>query len=165
MTARQEATAERYVETTVMIAKTMVRALCVGVISLTVAGASQAQEVPACQNEDVFKAAAEAVTEAHAKSNFAGLGTANKVISALGFMIDYEPAFEVRPTVENLANLAQYGPENIRPCMTSEWAFNERALVFIMLNPDDPSDWGLFMYNVALDLPVATGWVGAPPVE
>ena len=48
--------------------------------------------------------------------------------------------------------------------MTSEWTFNERALVFIMLNPDDLSDWGLFMYNVALDLPVATGWM-APPEE
>ncbi len=148
-----------------MIAKSLALSLCVGALSLAVAGTARAQEVPACESEEVFEAAAEAVTVAHSKSNFAGLGTANKVVAALGFMIEYEPAFEVQPTINNLAGLSGYGPENIRACMTSEWAFNQRAVVFIMLSPDDPADWGLFMYNVALDLPVATGWVAAPPVE
>ena len=148
-----------------MFAKSLAVLLCGGAMSLALAGAAQAQEVPACQSEEVFDVASEAVIGAHAKSNFAGLGTANKVVAALGFMIDYEPAFQVEATINNLAGLSGYGPENIRACMTSEWAFNQRAVVFIMLSPDDPADWGLFMYNVALDLPVATGWVAAPEPE
>jgi hypothetical protein len=145
-----------------MTAHPLRNALVLACFTLALASAGQAQEIPTCEDEEVLRVASVAVTEAHAKGNFAGLGTANKVITALGFMIEYEPAFEVQPTINNLAALSQYGPENIRACMTSEWAFNERAVVFIMLSPDDPADWGLFMYNVALELPVATGWVAAP---
>jgi hypothetical protein len=150
------------IETEFMTGKPLRHALVLAVLSLAMASAGQAQEIPACQDEEVLRVAAEAVTDAHAKSNFVGLGTANKIVTALGFMIEYEPTFEVQPTINNLAGMAGYGPENIRACMTSEWSFNERAVVFIMLSPDDPNDWGLFMYNVALDLPVATGWVAAP---
>jgi hypothetical protein len=145
-----------------MTGKPLRHALVLAVLSLAMASAGQAQEIPACQDAEVLRVAAEAVTDAHAKSNFVGLGTENKIVTALGFMIEYEPTFEVQPTINNLAGMAGYGPENIRACMTSEWSFNERAVVFIMLSPDDPNDWGLFMYNVALDLPVATGWVAAP---
>jgi hypothetical protein len=164
MTWARKCTDSIVIETKFMIVKTLVRTLFGVVLSLTLASVGQAQEIPQCGNEDVFQVASEAVIEAHANSNFAGLGTANKIVTALGFMIDFDPAFEVQPTIDRLATLAEYGPENIRACMTSEWTFNERALVFIMLNPDDLSDWGLFMYNVALDLPVATGWM-APPEE
>jgi hypothetical protein len=150
------------IETEFMTGKPLRHALVLAVLSLAMASAGQAQEIPACQDAEVLRVAAEAVTDAHAKSNFVGLGTANKIVTALGFMIEYEPTFEVQPTINNLAGMAGYGPENIRACMTSEWSFNERAVVFIMLSPDDPNDWGLFMYNVALDLPVATGWVAAP---
>lgn len=121
--------------------------------------AQEVLSVPSCEDQAVFTVAAEAVTEAHANSNFAGLGTHNKIVEAMRFMIEYEPQFEVQPTIDMLAAKAEYGPENIRACMTSEWTFNERALVFIMLNPENPEDWGLFMFNVAMDLPVGTGWL------
>ncbi len=121
--------------------------------------------IPFCEDPDVFAVASAAVTEAHAKSNFAGLGTQNKIIEAMRFMIEYEPTFEVQPTIEMLAARAEYGPENVRACMTSEWTFNERALVFIMLNPDSMEDWGLFMFNAGLDLPIAAGWLAVQPAE
>jgi len=87
------------------------------------------------------------------------------IIEAMRFMIEYEPTFEVQPTIEMLAARAEYGPENVRACMTSEWTFNERALVFIMLNPDSMEDWGLFMFNAGLDLPIAAGWLAVQPAE
>jgi len=164
MTGQHKRNDRTKIETEFMTGNPLRNALALACLALALASAGQAQEIPTCEDEEVLRVASEAVTDAHAKANFAGLGTANKVIAALGFMIEYEPAFEVQPTINNLAALSQYGPENIRACMTSEWSFNERAVVFIMLSPDDPAEWGLFMYNVALDLPVATGWV-APPVD
>jgi hypothetical protein len=165
MTGRYKKINRTKIVTASMTGKILLHALMLAFLSLAMAGAGQAQEIPACQDEEVLRIATEAVIDAHAKSNFAGLGTGTKVATALRFMIEYEPIFEVQPKVNLLAEKAGYGPENIRACMTSEWTYNQRAVVFIMLSPDDPDDWGLFMFNVALDLPVATGWVAADPVE
>jgi len=126
-----------------------------------------AQDLPSCDDSQVFDVAVAAVTEAHKNSNFGGLGAENKVILVLK---DLRPpgTTDEREAMENgaafLAELAGYEAENnIRGCYTSEWGFQLRAAVFIMRSPDDPSEWGLFMNNVALDLPVATGWLMEPP--
>ncbi len=133
-------------------------------------GTTFAQELPLCDDPKVFEVAVAAVTEAHLKSNFGGLGGERKIITALKDLRPPGTPTE-RDALGNgvifLAQLAGYDAENnIRGCYTSEWGFQLRAAVFIMRSPDDPSEWGLFMNNVALDLPLATGWImEAPPSE
>ena len=121
-----------------------------------------AQDLPACENAEVFRVAAEAVTAAHLRGNFAGLGGENKIIQVLKDLRAPASDAERESLAGGIAFLAEkagYGEENIRACYTSDWAFQRRAVVFIMRSPDDPALWGLFMYNVALDVPVATGWL------
>ncbi|MDA0653994.1 MAG: hypothetical protein O2905_05320 [Proteobacteria bacterium] len=126
---------------------------------------ASAQELPACNDPEVSRVAAEAVTEAHQRSNFAGLGGENKIVQVLKDLRAPASDAERESLAGGIAFLAEragYGAENIRACYSSDWAFQRRAAVFIMRAPDDPSAWGLFMYNVALDVPVATGWLLAP---
>ena len=121
-----------------------------------------AQELPSCDDPLVFEAAATGVTEAHQKSTFGGLGGERKIVQVLGDLrppATNDERAALMAAAEFLAVRAGYGVENVRGCYTAEWSFQRRAAVFIMRSPTNPEEWGLFMYNVALDLPVATGWI------
>ena len=133
-------------------------------VALTWGLPAAAQELPACDDAEVFEVAAVAVTDAHQRSNFGGFGGENKIIEALGNLRALEGGEhqDMAGGIALLARQAEIPIEDIRACVTTEWAFRQRSAVFIMRSPDDPAEWGLFMYNVALDLPVAAGWLVEP---
>lgn len=131
---------------------------------LAIAFPAAAQELPACDDAGVFEVASDAIVEAHRQSNFGGLGGEGKIIQALEHLRALRTESERSDMAGGIALLARQAGipvEDIRPCLTTEWSFRQRAAVFIMRSPTDPGDWGLFMYNVALDLPVGTGWLVA----
>ena len=113
MTGQHKRNDRTKIETEFMTGNPLRNALALACLALALASAGQAQEIPTCEDEEVLRVASEAVTDAHAKANFARLGTANKVIAALGFTLSYEPAFAVQPRNLNTAALSQHGPEQL----------------------------------------------------
>lgn len=121
--------------------------------------AEAGDEPPTCGDEQLIATSIEAVENFYTANGLAGDDIEKAIIKSLRGLNTGDPE-DARRKVQFLANAFGIKKEQVRVCYGTPIAEDYIPQVLIIMNPDNPNDWGLIVQNLMImDLQAVWGWL------